>query len=229
MWVEVSLASSFLQNSFAQPFSFYTQGWAEPCAHSPRAGLANSGVCCFLLLNSGSYTTTWPPPLTEYLSKPPCGQPLCRDSQLICKGCGQSHPALFPEFHGWNVMLPCSSEPSSFIGLFWSVTAGVTRVGDMYMREGWSLVMVSEIIYCRAEREMGDLQLFWGHWLNYLGAVLLFLLCWQECVKEQHLQRSEIPFYLWRGDPSKGLAAPLCICHSCFLMFKMGSAEGCEI
>lgn len=72
---------------------------------------------------------------------------------------------------------------------------------------------------------MDDLQLFGGHWLNYLEAVPLFLLFWQECLKEQHLQRSEIPFYLWRGDPSKGFVAPLCICHSCFLMFKMGPAH----
>lgn len=48
-------------------------------------------------------------------------------------------------------------------------------------------------------------------------------------LKEQHLQRSEIPFYLWIGHPSEGLVAPLYVGHSCFLVFKMGPAQGCEI
>jgi len=32
------------------------------------------------------------------------------------------------------------------------------------------------------------------------------------------LNRSEIPFYAWRGDPRQGLLAPSCICPSCFLV-----------
>lgn len=48
-----ALASSFLQNAFVQPFSFYTQSWAEPCVHSPHAGLANSGACSLSLTELG--------------------------------------------------------------------------------------------------------------------------------------------------------------------------------
>lgn len=224
-----ALASSFLQNSFAQPFSFYTQGWAEPCAHSCRAGLANSGVCSFLLLNSGSYTTTWPPPLTEYLSKPPCGQPLCWDSQLICKGCGQSHPALFPEFHGSCSPAPLSLLPyrTFLVSHSWGhqswghVHEGGLEFGNgirndllqSRKRNGWSAVVLGALTELPGSSTTVPSMLAG----MFEGTALA------------EIRNSLLPMEGTYGVPSKGLVALLCICPSCFLMFKMGPAEGCEI
>lgn len=98
-----ALASNFLRNSFVQPFSFYTQDWAEPCVRSSHAGLANSGVCSLSFIELGELHWYMSPSTDRAIYQKHPEVNLCLEIKSVyLQKLWSVTPCIIPEFHGWH-------------------------------------------------------------------------------------------------------------------------------
>lgn len=123
--LKTAQARCSLQNCFVSCVVSILLCWAEPCIHSPRAGLAAQGE-------------TFIPPVDPLRSQPviynkshPVVPFVLRQSHLLCNSCGQSPPVLLSElqrhitlghlhrdFFHWRGLLVSHKAPNSCDGLY---------------------------------------------------------------------------------------------------------------